>query len=131
MKEQHHYKGNFLFKFYPANQIKIAKTLINYLFPKEIIKLAKNKSLDAYTSTEINQLGSETITALLDLRFPLLKEKISKQSKDNPDKTVLLFLLMNDVLKTIIGDEYINVQFYLAQDILIKALKNNFKEIDG
>lgn len=92
--------------------------------------MAKTKTLDSYSDELIQGLASETITALLDFRFPLLRTKIEEQSEKNPDNAVLLYLLINEVLETVSGDEYINVQYYLAQDILIKAFKNNFDEIE-
>ena len=125
MVENYHYKGNFEFYYHPTNQIKLSKKYLKEVFPKEAIKLSKkieNKIKDFDAVEFMNNNKSKLIQPLCFYRTDLLKVYLEDYYEKNPELIATLYMILEDVLKTISIPESFNIENELAQTIILNSV---------
>jgi len=128
MYEEYHYKGFFNFYFHPTNQTKIAKKYLRDIFPPESIRQSKRiaKTLNDFdTKKFLNDNANLLLYPLKFYKTDLLKEYLERINKEQPELVAIFYLLLDDVLKSIIFPSEFNIENELAQNIIITTLNRN------
>ncbi len=119
MKENHHYKGNFEFKFYPTNQRLIIKSFLKDNIPAEIRKAAKSISWDSLSNEE--QKSAEQNAHLL-LTYCSSLGFFKSLGQESVNVAVGIYHILNNICESPFVESYFNVKDDLALAILRKYL---------
>lgn len=130
MTEKNHYQGDFVFRFNQTHQKRLSKYLIKELFPNNIIKAAKGKTLDSYPEERIRKAAKGLHEALISHRLPYLRATVEERASSDHDETILILLIINDAIKSICSHEYFNIKNDFSQLIIKESIKKYFSTDD-